>query len=261
MDYVTIFYDGIDYYLLKQPDDTWYFTDLLPPINDESPIIINITFDDNSNVTINTDDSFLKDTLLNFTKTGNYSYFGQRMIDYYPEVVKVLLEYQGLIHAVGFEIDFLRGHFSFSYNDAFLTSMGENRIIEWEKALGITPNDNSTLNDRRKVIMARIQGGFKLNTESIENIVRTLTDGSCESYIQDSCLYVEVRPPQGNRQLSFQTVEDELQRRIPAHLGLNIGRWYSRWQDVRDNFGSWQDVYNSFGNWQDVRFYTASSIN
>lgn len=255
MDYITIVYEGAEYYLIKQPNDTWYFTDLLPPINGESPILIDITFNDDTSITINTDDTFLQDVIVGFIQSGR-SYFGQRMFNYYPRVIQVLLEYEGLIKAVGFEIDFLRGHFTFTYNDTFLMTMGEDRTVQWEKALGITPAENSTLDERRRVIMARIQGGFKLNTESIANIVKTLTNGTCVSYVEDSCLYVEVKPPEGDRTISFPTVEEELKRRIPAHLGLNINRWFARWQEINDNFGSWQDVYNNFGSWQDVRFYS-----
>ena len=253
MAYITILDEGKQYYLMEQPDDTWYFTDELPPFGDEVAFYIEFTTEDGKIATINTDNQFIIDVLSNFVSTG-HSYHGYRMYNYYPEVIKVLKEYQALINALGFEIDFLKCRFTCAFNDAFLMTMGEDRIIEWENALAIIPNDLSTLADRRAVIMARLQGGFKLNTESINTISKTLTGNSAESYFENSSIYVTIITSEGDRTLLFPAVEEELKRRIPAHIGLNVTRYYTSWGEIKDNIESWQSLKNRYGTWDDVKW-------
>lgn len=261
MNYVQVTILGTTYYLLKQSDDKWFFTDILPDSTDETVthIAVDITPASTESgydlVSINTDDPLLIETVSNFV-ANDQSHFGYRMINYYPPVVNVLMEYKALINAVGFEVDFLRSQFTITFNNAFLPTMNAQRTAEWERILGIIPASSSTLDERRKVIMARLQGGFKLNTQSIANIVRTLTGGTCNSHIENSCLYVEIVASSEDRTIVYPAVENELKRRIPAHLDLNVRRKYASWGDIKNNLGSWQDVYNSFGNWQNVRFYS-----
>lgn len=254
MTYVKVSIKNKTYYLIKQPNDTWYFTDRGEPINEEYPVEIYVYVDDDGSVEIYTDDLILVDTLTTFVET-NQTFHGHRMINYYPNAVKVLLEFQAMIQSLGFELDFLKGEFNFTFNDAFLSTMGIDRIKQWEKSLSISITPNSTLEDRRNAIMARLQSRFKLNTESISAIVKTLTNGTCTSYFKDSCIYVEIAPPDSQQIEVFPTVENELKRRKPAHLDLRLYRKFSTWGDIKDNFSSWEDVKESLTDWKAVKFY------
>ena len=137
----------------------------------------------------------------------------------------------------------------------WLSTMDESRILQWEQILHITPLEDSTLQDRREVIIARIFGGFKLNTQSIENIVHTFTNGYAGSWFKDSTIYVIVYPPQGNKQYKFENIEAELMRRKPAHLNMIVDRGYPYWQDIYDYMDDWQDVIDTCETWDDVKMY------
>lgn len=260
MTYISILWDSKYYYLMEQPNGTYCFTDEQPPFGDDIPAEITFSTEDGNLVTINTDNEFIVNVVGGFVAEGQ-SYHGSRMIDYYPQAIKSVLEFQSVICAHGFEIDFLRCGLTCVLNDAWLPTMGEDRIIQWERLLEIVPGSDETLDERRRVVIARLLGRFKLNRKSIATIVKTLIDGECNSYFQDSCIYVEIRPPEGYRDLTFPKVYDELMRRKPAHIGLNIYRWFARWMEIKNNFGSWYDVYNSFNSWQDVRFYSGVTHN
>ena len=130
-------------------------------------------------------------------------------------------------------------------NATFMT-MSEDRTQEWEKLLGITPIANSTLQDRRETIIARIRGIGKLNTESINAIVKTFTGGYAESYFKNSTLYVEITPPPNDKRFIFENVEQELKRRVPAHLNFKVSRNYYTWGEVDANNENWQAVKDDF---------------
>lgn len=255
MIYVQVTVNDKTHYLLKQPNGTWLFTHRSPVLNGVGASVIEIT-NENTNMVINTNDEVLLSTIRNLM-LHNQSARGNMMLNYYPQVIKVLLEYQVLIQATGFEIDFFKSEFNLALNDTYLHTMGEERIVEWEKALGVTPAPNNSLEDRREVIMARFRGGYKLNTESISNVVRTFTNNDAESRFEDSTVYVEILAPANNKQYKFDNVERELRRRIPAHLDLVVTRKYATWGEIKDNFSSWKDVHDKFNSWEDVYFYVA----
>lgn len=181
--------------------------------------------------------------------------YRNRMINYYPNIVKQIEEIQGIVDAEYPEFCELDTEREVVLANAWLSTMDESRILEWEQILHITPLEDSTLQDRREVIIARIFGGFKLNTQSIENIVHMFTNGYAGSWFKDSTIYVIVYPPQGNKQYKFENVEAELMRRKPAHLNMIVDRGYPYWQDIYDYMDDWQDVMDTCETWDDVKMY------
>lgn len=137
-----------------------------------------------------------------------------------------------------------------------LMDMGEDRTKEWEQLLGITPIPNSTLQDRRETVMARLRGIGKLNTETINAIVKTFTGGYAISYFKNSTIYVEITPPPGDKSYIFENVKQELTRRAPAHLGIKVSRNYYIWKEVYETNNNWQEVNDKFPTWEEVYWYS-----
>lgn len=140
--------------------------------------------------------------------------------------------------------------------NACLMDMGEDRTKEWEQLLGITPIANSTLQDRRETVIARLRGIGKLNTATINAIVKTFTGGYAESYFKNSTLYVEVTPPPGDKRYIFENVEQELKRRVPAHINFKVSRNYYTWGEVNENNENWKEVNDKFTTWFDVLMFS-----
>jgi hypothetical protein len=185
--------------------------------------------------------------------------YKDRMINYYPSVVSAITEFQAIIDAEYPVFEDLAKAREKVLNDAFLTTMGETRIAQWEQILNITPIKDSTLEDRRDTIIARIRGQGKLNTDTINAIVNTFTGGTAVSWVENSCLYVEITPPPNNKSYQFANVEQELKAKIPAHLGFNVRRNYYEWEDVLDNQILWQTVYD-IGTWDNVYLLLPSEL-
>ena len=181
--------------------------------------------------------------------------YQERMNSYYPQVIQKITEFQAIIHSEYPEFEELAINQEHVINNAYLLTMGEDRIVEWEKILGIKPIENSSLSDRRETIIARIRGQGKLNSELINSIVNTFTNGTANSWVEDGVLYVEITPPPNNKQYQFANVEQELKNKVPAHLALNVARNYYTWGEIQANNSTWQDVKNSFNTWEDVYLF------
>lgn len=184
----------------------------------------------------------------------------ERMWNYYPEIVKKIKEFPAMVQAKCPEMGFLSEERVKILNNAWMLTMDETRVKQWERLLGIVPLPDSTIEDRRETIAARVYGGYKLNTESIRAIVNIFTQSGCRSYFRDSTIYVIIYPPSGDKTYKFENIENELWRRVPAHLNLNVSRSYATWGDVNNHHASWNTLYNEYNNWEDVYFWLPEDI-
>ena len=186
------------------------------------------------------------------------SIYGQRMINYYPQVISCIQEFRAIIRSDYREFEQLNSSGEDVIEDAYLLTMNEDRIIQWEKILGIKPIANSTIDDRRETIVARIRGQGKLNTALINSIVNAFTGGTANSWVANSTLYVEITPPPNNKQFQFANVEQEIGKKIPAHLNYQVSRNYYTWGDINNNFATWGEMQADLPYWEDVYLYVPS---
>lgn len=178
--------------------------------------------------------------------------YRERMNSYYPQVIQAITEFQAIIDSEYPEFESLAEGVENVINDAYLLTMGEERIAEWEHILGIRPIEGSSVSDRRDTIVARIRGQGKLNTESINSIVNAFTGGTANSWVKNGVLYVEITPPPGNKQYQFSNVEHELSLKVPAHIGFEVSRNYYTWGEIKTTNATWNNVKNNFDTWNDV---------
>lgn len=181
--------------------------------------------------------------------------YNDRMINYYPQVIQAILEFNAIIGVESPEIQSVSDGVQNVIDNAYLLTMGKERIEQWENMLGIHPLENSTESDRRDTIIARIRGQGKLNSELINIIVGTFTGGTANSWIKDNVLYVEITPPPNNKQYRFENVEQELAKKVPAHMGFKVDRNYYTWKEIKNTFDTWGDVKESCSQWEDVLLF------
>lgn len=253
-EYVKFTIGEIEYYLLKRKDGTWFFAHAVDGVDVPTVTVTLNGNGEDETVVVETNDDELARTISTFYTT-KLTPCGERMLGYYPLVIQRLLEFQALCHAYGLVVDMLQSDLALTINDSYLHTMGEDRIAQWEVALGITPNNTDTVEDRRESIVARFRGGSKLNTQAINSIVNAFTGGTASSSFKNGTLYVVITPPPNDKQFVFSNVERELKRRIPAHLDLAISRNYFTWTNVKDNFATWKDVNDTMGDWESVHLY------
>ena len=252
---VQITVDGVTYTLQKKSNGEWTVTNRAPYLAGEYPVTVIATTEAGQTMELSVDDPDLLKALTLIVTEGT-TIKGERMLNYYPAVIKQILEFQALIQSEGFEIDFLSSAIDVCVNEAYLLTMGEERISEWEKLLGIAPNKDDTIEDRRDTIIARVRAQGKLNTAAIDAIVSAFTGGTAISYIENSVLHVKITPPPQNKQYKFENVVKELSKKVPAHLGLSVTRNYATWGEVKDNYADW-DAINNLTSWEDLILWIA----
>ena len=181
--------------------------------------------------------------------------YNDRMINYYPQAIQAILEFNAIIDGESPEIQGISDGVQSVIDNAYLLTMGEKRIEQWENMLGIHPLEHSSESDRRDTIIARIRGQGKLNRELINIIVSTFTGGTANSWVNDGVLYVEITPPPNNKQYRFENVEQELFKKVPAHLELNVQRNYFTWSEIENKYPTWQNVEDEFSTWENVLLF------
>ena len=253
--HVRITVDGVVYNLVKRSNGEWSITNQAPLVEGDYPVTVVATTEYGQEIIIDTTDEGLVEALTLLVRDG-ITVSGNRMLEYYPQVIQVIEEFQAITCVEGFEIDFLKSDIDIAINEAYLTTMSERRIEEWEQRLGVVPSAEDSVDDRRSRIIALIRGNGKLNTSLINSIVNAFTDGVATSFIKDSTLYVKIQPPTDNKQYRFENVEEALAKRVPVHLGLVVTRDYATWGEILENFASWNAVSQS-ENWESIKLYVA----
>ena len=193
------------------------------------------------------DTEVLDADLTTIVDTGTLA--GTKMIGWYPTNVVAVDALRAVNDVVGHELDNARARGALLNNNAFLFWMDESRLAEWENALEIDVPENSTVEERRNIIIAKIRGQNKFNVSNIKSIVKTFTGGDAEVTVADGVISVKVLPPNNGQLYNQSALVWELKNKIPAHMQLNIERYYSTWGDVKNNETSWQSIRSGYTNW------------
>ena len=184
-----------------------------------------------------------------------------RMIGYYPKAIQSIDEFQAIIDAEHPEIEAVSSGGERIISDSYLLTMSEERIAQWEQLLGIRPLEDSSVEDRRETIIARIRGQGKLNTALIKSIVKTFTNSDCKTWIENSTLYIKLRPPKNGKEYSIDNLTQELASKVPAHLSYDISKAWQYWENVNSDHTNWQIVKQVYGTWEDVLYDQRSKAN
>lgn len=174
----------------------------------------------------------------------------KRMMGYLPPYWHEYEEMQQILKNQGLELDELDEDSNCILNDAFILTMGESRIAQWEDWLYLPPN--GTLDDRRMAILSYFAVISKMTRESIQTLVRSLYNNARSTVVfKDSTIKIKIKPLSENEsdELDFQRLLDQLEKRKPCHIALLTKRWMCTWGDVKNGFNTWQDVLNNRQTW------------
>lgn len=180
----------------------------------------------------------------------------KEMMSYLPQYWHDFEEMKQILHTEGIEFESLTEEIKNVLRDAFITSSSEKRISQWEKQLKLPPI--GTLQERRMAILQYFAVNLKLSPKVIESLVASFyNDARAKVEFLDSTIYVTIIPlPEHSMdELDFSMLLTQLEMRKPCHIGVNVERGYSSWQNIKDNFESWNDVKTRFKTWEEVLMY------
>ena len=176
---------------------------------------------------------------------------------YLPIIFRDVAEYRALSEAETPFVEELEVATNRIVDESFLSTMSEVRLAEWEQALGIVPSTTS-LAQRRSVVLSRFRGTGKLNKTLIQSMVNAFTGGTAKVEFAEGVLRVSVAPPSSSfEDFSLDALANELYKRKPAHVLLNLELAYITWEQIKSGVPSWEDLRDSFEDWNEVYlFYT-----
>lgn len=180
----------------------------------------------------------------------------ERMREMQPEYWYEYEEMQELLKALGLEIDDVNAEGELVLTDAFIMTMEEDRIEEWEKWLGLPPN--GTLEERRLAILDYFMVIAKLTRDAIKTIVSASCNGArAEVVFKDSILRVEIKPlpEHDTEEVDMAKVYKQLYTRKPCHISLTLTRWYGSWGDIKQGFNTWQALKDDRPTWNAVKLF------
>lgn len=216
--------------------------------------VYTIPFDNDRQVAINyLDDNNLAEDITTLETEGTI--IGDKMIGYYPQVVKQIKDVEAVCYAVGIELDNARAKIADNTNDGFLFWMDEHRLREWEKELELSYAETDSLDARKAAVVAKLRGQNKLDESTIKKIVNAFTGGTATVVFGDSTITVDIEPPDDGTEFNWDTAEKELRNRLPAHVLLKVNRNYSTWGDVKSRHTNWQAVSTSYSSWRELHDY------
>lgn len=177
----------------------------------------------------------------------------KRMMEYLPPYWHEYDEMQQILKNQGLELDDLDEESELILTDAFIMTMGESRIEEWEKWLGLPPT--GTLTDRRLAILSYFSVISKLTREAIEALTAQLYNGA-RAIVQfkDSVLKITIKPlpEHDTEEIDFSLLSNQLNKRKPCHISFTIDRYIGNWGEVNKGFQTWGAVKGLRQNWQEV---------
>lgn len=154
------------------------------------------------------------------------------ILDYLPDVIKDVTEYQEIANAENPTINTLWENHRKTFNNQFINTLDEQGCARWEKMLDITPKGTATVEDRRLAILARINASLPYTYRQLENFLRNICDDDYTMTL-DNANYILTVLLNLSRQNQFDEVSNLLARVIPANLICNVSLKYNQYKSIK----------------------------
>lgn len=154
------------------------------------------------------------------------------ILDYLPDVIKDVTEYQEIANAENPTINTLWENHRKTFNNQFINTLDEQGCARWEKMLDITPKGTATVEDRRLAILARINASLPYTYRQLENFLRNICDDDYTMTL-DHTNYTLTVLLNLSRQNQFDEVSNLLTRVIPANLICNVSLKYNKYKSIK----------------------------
>lgn len=151
----------------------------------------------------------------------------------------------------------------------FVDAMPVEILQRYETFLGIV--GEGTVEQRRAYIKALYSKGDKLSETSIQAIVKSITGGKALVKFFAGGEFLNPNPGQGTLRIQVLSPDptvnykfDDVIRAIapymPAHIKLELLRYFSTWEDISRDYNTWDSIKTSASNWQSLRNYIPPQI-
>ena len=154
------------------------------------------------------------------------------ILDYLPDVIKDVTEYQEIANAENPTINSLWENHRKTFNNQFINTLDEQGCTRWEKMLDITPKGTATVEDRRLAILARINTSLPYTYRQLENFLRNICADDYTMTLDNENYTLTVLLSL-SRQNQFDEVSNLLAKVIPANLIFNVSLKYNQYKIIK----------------------------
>lgn len=192
-------------------------------------------------------------------------FFKVNLIDYIPEFLHEVREFQLIMESESIELDKLTEGMKANLENSIISSMDEYSVLRYEKFLGVV--GEGTLEQRRKYLITLITTNDKLSEKTIKAIVKTIMNSDC--YVdffagedfqnpQPGQGFLRIRvlaPDASSADPRFEDVARAILPLMPAHIQMKVQKFFSTWGDVALGHLDWESISNNFSTWGDLKNY------
>lgn len=154
------------------------------------------------------------------------------ILDYLPDVIKEIKEFDAIATAENPEINNLWQNHQKVFDNQFISTLDADGCTRWEKMLGLTSSTTQTLETRRLQILTKINTSLPYTIRQLENILTGICGNDYEinldntNYTLDIFLNLSVRN-------QFNYVYEMLKKIVPANLVLTVSLKYNKYMQIR----------------------------
>ena len=155
------------------------------------------------------------------------------LLDYLPVFLHEIEDLVKLSEAETPEIAELWENLSSLQNEQYISDSTEIAVKRWEKILGITINDDDTLDQRKYRIMTRLRMRLPYTYNNLKaNLITLCGEKGYKLNVDPVACTIEVRVTLGVKYM-FDEVEKLLDKVLPCNLLLDFRLLYNRHQDFK----------------------------
>lgn len=142
----------------------------------------------------------------------------EELITYYPRFYRDVFEMVEILKAFGRVSDGLEANIEQTYLNNFILTADAETIKVWEGILDITYTQKLTLDQRKRVVIARIMGYGHIGEPEIRGIIANYTERAVVVDFAKGVVFITIEGEIFDEENLWKT----LLKRIPAHLALNV---------------------------------------
>ena len=142
----------------------------------------------------------------------------EELITYYPRYYRDVFEMVEILKAFGRVADGLEANIEQTYLNNFILTADAGTIKVWEDLLEITYTRPLTLDQRKRVVIARIAGYGHIGEPEIRGIIANYTERAVAVDFKRGVIFITIE----GEIFDEMNLWDTIKRRIPAHLALDM---------------------------------------
>ena len=125
------------------------------------------------------------------------------------------------------------------WDDIYLTSMENEKLLRWEKILGIRPADTDSIEERRFRVRSRVLEKLPYSYRVVKRKIEALAPGRISFSVDEKRGHALVKLDLKSKQM-FSDAADFIERVLPLNMTYEVRIMYNTWEVVKKSGITWE---------------------